>query len=345
MVVQFELLQDQNVYAIGICKQNLAHERNSPSSTSPHDMATSRKTFLITGASSGLGLALALCALRHGHRVIGTARKPDVAAKTHPDYEKLGGKWVRLDVSVPGAAQAISKIMIGEQDHRAEMNPGPIEWVIIPNAGYAMQGTIEDQDEAAIEHHLQTNLWGTIRVLKAAIPILRQNRCGTIMSMSSIFGFAAVAESQIYAATKFATEAVVESYASLLAPLGIKCVIIEPGIFRTNLALASVGPKAEDVHEDYRERYAKWAGFVDAVAQDRTLVEGDPDKFAERVVEVVDDRGQGQGVLAKGTADGKVMRLLAGPDCYQMWGKKLEELKANYALMENIAVSTDFNEK
>ena len=303
-----------------------------------------KKTFLITGASSGLGLSLALCALRCGHRVIGTARNPSVAASNHPDFEKLGGQWLKLDVSVPECQQVVEDAMTAEQTRHAQHSKDPVDWIIVNNAGYALQGTIEDNTEAQIEQHMQTVMYGTIRVLKAAIPFLRMSRCGMIITMSSILGFAPMAECQIYSATKFAVEAITESYASLLAPLGIKCIILEPGTFRTGLAGASLGPKVEDVPEEYKERYGRWAGFIEAAAK-APIVKGDPDKYAERILEIIESRGLGESVLEKGTESGKVLRVLGGPDAWAMWGGRLKELNENYATMEASALSTDFNEE
>ena len=303
-----------------------------------------KKTFLITGASSGLGLSLALCALRCGHRVIGTARNPSVAASKHPDFETLGGQWLKLDVSTPACQQLVEEAMTSEQKHHSQTSDEPIDWIIINNAGYALQGTIEDNTEPQIEHHLQTVMYGAVRVLKAAVPLLRKNRCGTIITMSSILGFAPMAESQIYSATKFAVEAITESYASLLAPLGIRCIILEPGTFRTGLAGASVGPKVEDVAEEYRKRYGQWAGFVEA-AKNAPVVKGDPDKYAERVLEIIESRGLGEGVLERVTKGGKVLRVLGGPDCWDLWGARLQELNETYGAMEAIALSTDFDEE
>lgn len=303
-----------------------------------------KKTFLITGASSGLGLCLALCALRCGHRVIGTARNPSVAASNHPDFEKLGGQWLKLDVSTAACQQLVEEAMTSQQTRHSQNSNEPMEWIIINNAGYALQGTIEDNTESQLEHHLQTVMYGTIRVLKAAIPFLRKNKCGMIITMSSILGFAPMAECQIYSATKFAVEAITESYASLLAPLGIKCVILEPGTFRTGLAVASVGPKVEDVPEEYRERYGRWAGFIEAAAN-APVVKGDPDKYAARILEIIESRGLGEGVLEKGTEGGKVLRVLGGPDAWAMAGVRLKELNENYATMEGIALSTDFDEE
>ena len=301
----------------------------------------SKKTFLITGASSGLGLSIALCALHSGHRVLGTARNPSAAASNHPDFEKLGGEWLKLDVSVPEAEAVVTEAMSAEE---AKDSSSSTEWIVINNAGYALQGTIEDNSEQQIEHHLQTNMYGTIRVLKVAIPFLRKNKCGMIVTMSSILGFAPMAECQIYCAAKSAVEAITESYASLLAPLGIKCVILEPGTFRTGLAGGSVGPRVEDVAEEYKERYGRWAGFIEA-ARTEPVVKGDPDKFAERVLQILDSKGMGAGVLVKGTEGGKVLRVLAGPDCWATWGGRLKEMNETYASMERIALSTDFDEK
>ena len=303
-------------------------------------MPSSKRTWLITGASSGLGLAIALRALRKGHNVIGTARNPSTASSNHPEFEKLGGQWLRLDVSLTSAEQVIRDAITAEEKRQSNTI---IEWTILSNAGYGLQGVVEDMSESQIQAHLNTVFFGSIRVLKATIPTLRRNKCGSMLFMSSILGFVPMVEAQMYSAAKFAVEAIYESYASLLAPFGIKCIILEPGQFRSGLAGSSITSDG-GVTQDYKERLDQWLGFVEAARDDQSIIKGDPGKLATIVVEVVEGESKKQAYIDEVTSQGKPLRLLLGKDCYDAWGARLGDLTSTYDKMQETALSTDFDE-
>lgn len=104
------------------------------------------KTWLITGASSGIGYGIALAALENEHHVIATARNPNVASANHPEFSKHGGRWERLDVSVPEAQQTVEQIIKDEEERQRKANgEGKIHWVIVNNAGVMDDGLVEDQ--------------------------------------------------------------------------------------------------------------------------------------------------------------------------------------------------------
>ena len=110
------------------------------------------KTWLITGASSGIGYGIALAALENKHQVIATARNPNVAAANHPEFTQRGGRWERLDVSVPEAQQAVEQIIKDEEERERDANGegGKIHWVIVNNAGVMDDGLVEDQRSVAV---------------------------------------------------------------------------------------------------------------------------------------------------------------------------------------------------
>lgn len=155
------------------------------------------QTWLVTGASSGLGTAITEAALQAGHKVIATARNPAKAAQENPQIEKLGGTWIDLDVTKSETTEKV-------QD--AINNAGGVIDVVVNNAGYSLLGSIEDMSESEIEIQYSTNVYGPVRVLKAALPFMRAAKSGTIVNISSSAGLDGLPTCAMYAGTKFALE-------------------------------------------------------------------------------------------------------------------------------------------
>lgn len=173
------------------------------------------QTWLITGASSGFGAILSEAVLKAGHRVVATARNPVKAAQTCPQIESLGGTWLQLDVTRPDTKETVEE---------AIRKQGRID-VVVNNAGYALLGSVEDmryaimnrlnlkvlassdnRSEEEIHQQINTNVYGPMRVIKAALPFMRAQRSGTIVNISSIAGLQAQPSCSLYAASKFALE-------------------------------------------------------------------------------------------------------------------------------------------
>ncbi|RSM09502.1 hypothetical protein CEP52_004111 [Fusarium oligoseptatum] len=298
--------------------------------------AQSRKTWLITGASSGLGLEMALSALRAGHRVIGTGRNTQKAALDNPEFEQLSGEWLQLDVSDPNAEEVVKQLVAREERLNQQE---PTHWVLVNNAGNTLLGTVEDMSDGQISKYLQTNLFGVFRIWRALIPAMRRHRTGTLISISSIWGFVSKPEHMMYSAAKATVESLTESYAQLLAPFGIRTMIIEPGGFRTKFPGNHLKPDS-GITEDYREKMEEWNGIIDAATKDPNMVNGDPKLFGLRVVDVVEGRGLFEGIWAENGTD-KALRVQLGSDCYGLYGERLEQLNQGYARMARIASSTD----
>lgn len=327
---------------------------------------TTKKTWLITGASSGIGYGIALAALQAGHTVIATARNPTVAASNHPEFASLGGQWAELDVSLPSAQQTVSSIISAEESRQSQLNAEPdaasskTHWVIINNAGTMTSGIVEDQSESQINATLQIYLYGAIRVWKASIPTLRANKRGTLITMGSVFGIAPFPETHLYSALKATLTSLSDSYASVLRPLGIRVIVMEPGLFRTSIA-GNAATCDLPITPAYKARVDAWNHLVAACGDDPSLMPGDPVKLGQRVVDVVDDTGLGKGALASRTMDADVegglsaetgteydtlgaLRLVLGMDAYTKGLEKLGHLRENYVAMREIAGSTDFDD-
>lgn len=300
-----------------------------------------KKIWFITGASSGLGLNMALSALRAGHRVIGTGRNIEKASSEHLDFAQLGGQWLQLDVSQADAERTVQEIVtLEEQRFKAETEP--LHWVVVNNAGATLLGAVEDMSENQIQQYLQTNLFGFIRVWKALLPTLRCNRTGTLISVSSIWGFVPKAEHMLYSAAKATTESLTESYATLLEPFGIRTMIVEPGGFRTPFA-GNNSKSDGGISADYKPKIQAWIDIVDAASRDETMVNGDPAKFGDRVVEAVESQGLFESIWAEHDKS-RALRVLLGTDCYSLFKQRLMNLQHGYIDMADVARSTNVDE-
>ena len=187
------------------------------------------RRWLITGSSRGLGRALAEAALAAGHRVIATARDPRALADLVDRY----GDAVRpiaLDVTDPEAAAravALAVEAFGGLD------------VVVNNAGYGDIGSVEDTSLEDFRKQIEANLFGTIIVTKAAIPLLREQGAGRFLQLSSVGGRRGAPGRAAYSAAKWAVEGFSEVLAQEMALVGVKVTIVEPGGFRTDFAGAS----------------------------------------------------------------------------------------------------------
>lgn len=292
-------------------------------------MSSSPKTWLITGSSSGFGLFLARSILAQGDNVVATSRHP---SRT-PDLVKeimstSNGKWLTLDVT--SDATTISNVI-----EEASKVFGTID-VLINNAGYSVFGAAEEIAEDRAKAQFEVNFWGLIRVTQAVLPIMRAQRSGTIVNISSVAGLTAAPSCAIYASSKFAVEAWSESLCQEVAPFGIRVLIVEPGVFRTNF-LGSGAKQAQSVSEAYK------GNVVDVMLQRfedmNGRQQGDPVKAAEKIVENV-QRGLTKEEL------GKVehLRLPLGQDCYDRVAEKLEKLKQNFESSKAEVVNVAINE-
>ena len=184
-----------------------------------------RKTWSITGTSSGFGHAFASYALAKGYNVVATARNPaklkDLVAQA-PDRVLA----LTLDVDRPQDAEAAVRAAVERF--------GGID-VLINNAGYGIVGAVEETPDGALRALMETNFFGAVAVIRAALPTLRAQRSGAIVNISSLGGQLSFAGFGAYSASKFALEGISEALAQEVAPFGVKVLLVEPGNFRTNL--------------------------------------------------------------------------------------------------------------
>jgi NAD(P)-dependent dehydrogenase (short-subunit alcohol dehydrogenase family) len=194
---------------------------------------TNQKVAVVTGSSSGIGLETSLMLARNDYITYATMRTPDkkVVIKTTAEKENLPIKVVQLDVTDDNSVKSAIKTINSEA--------GRID-VLVNNAGYALGGALEDLSMEEIKAQYETNLLGLIRVTQSVLPIMRRQKSGIIVNLSSAAGIFAVPGASAYTSTKFAVEGLSESIGYELEPFGIKVVLIEPGFVKTNFANAMV---------------------------------------------------------------------------------------------------------
>ncbi|GES57093.1 NAD(P)-binding protein [Aspergillus terreus] len=279
-------------------------------------------TWFITGASSGLGQALALEALNAGHSVIGTTRDVEKAQSSFPEFETRGGLWLKLD---PGDAAAYDQVIQFSKEYSID--------VVVNNAGYAFIGGIEDTSENEVRSQMEVNFYGPLRIVRALLPSMREKRSGNIVLISSGAGFIAKPGRGTYSASKFAIEAIHEALSQEVQTFGIKVLIVEPGAFRTPFASRVLTPAQYASAGGFSEAYrgTAVAQMVAATCNMKEMpawIKGDPGRAARAILGAV---GNGHDYL----------RLRLGSDCVAAleskmlaWNKDLEDTRC-------IATSTD----
>ncbi|WP_322907868.1 SDR family oxidoreductase [Paenibacillus campi] len=226
------------------------HRSTESAATGANERSGSRVA-LITGSSSGFGLLIALVLARQGWHVIATMRDLSRRAELEQQAIQQGLQsridYVQLDVHEEHTiAQAIATLL--QQYGRLD--------VLINNAGYAVGGFVEHVPMEAWRSQLETNLFGMIAVTRAVLPIMRQQRSGMIINMSSISGIAAFPGYAPYATSKFAVEGFSESLRQEMSRFGVHVVLVEPGAYRTaiwNKGLSAIYTTADSPYNDHLE--------------------------------------------------------------------------------------------
>ncbi|MGO4335308.1 oxidoreductase [Labrys sp. KB_33_2] len=280
-------------------------------------MTKQTPVWFITGASSGLGQTLAQAVLARGWQAVLAARRLETLA----DLTAAHGERalaVELDVTDPGA---IEKAVAA-----AEARFGHID-VAVNSAGYGYLAAIEEGEDAAIRAQFETNVFGLIGVTKRVLPGMRARRSGHIVNISSLGGLVALAATGYYHATKFAVEALSESLAQEVAPLGIKVTIVEPGAFRTDWAGRSM-VEAPAVIADYAETAGRRREQTRAVSGRQP---GDPARAALAIIKAVE-------------APEPPLRLLLGAPALRIARQRLEALSLNFETWAETTLSADFPE-
>jgi len=235
-------------------------------------MNVESKVWLVTGSSRGLGRALAEEILEAGHRLVATARTPgDLASLVERYGDRV--RAVALDVTDEAAAQAAVRV--------ARETFGALD-VVVNNAGYANTASFEDMAPDDFRAQIDTNFYGVVHVTRAALPVLRAQRSGTILQISSIGGRRGGTPGlSAYQAAKFALEGFSDVVAAEVAPLGIRVVIVEPGGFATDWGGSSMTVHPTQPH------YASTVGMIaEHIRGNPEAGRGDPRRAARAMLTV-----------------------------------------------------------
>jgi NAD(P)-dependent dehydrogenase (short-subunit alcohol dehydrogenase family) len=231
------------------------------------------KVWLITGCSRGLGQALATAVLAAGDHLVATARD---AAALAPLVAAAPERVLALalDVNEEGdVADAIGQTLA---------RFGRID-VLVNNAGYGLAGAVEEISDAEARAQFETNLFGTLNLIRAVLPAMRAQRGGHILQISSVAGFVASPGLGLYNASKFALEGYSEALAQEVAPFGIRVTIIEPGPFRTDWAGSSLATPTRPI-ADYADSAHKTISTINGYSGKQP---GDPQRAAAAMIAIV----------------------------------------------------------
>ncbi len=270
------------------------------------------RVWFVTGSSTGFGRMLVEEILKKGERVVATARKPESVKDLVKAYP---GKIIAVKMDVTKKAQIASAVK------KATAAFKRID-VLVNNAGYGLSGAIEDVSDASVKRIFDTNVFGLMHVTQAVLPVMRKQKSGHIVNLSSVAGQLGFPAVGVYNATKHAVEGLSEALSKEIAPFGIKLTIIEPGYFRTDFggrsierAKASAPYKAVD--KAMRERF-------EAMAARKA---GDPRKGALAMIQAVE-------------AKEPPLRLVLGSEALGMIREKLASYSKELDRWESVTAAT-----
>jgi NAD(P)-dependent dehydrogenase (short-subunit alcohol dehydrogenase family) len=279
---------------------------------------SNKKTWFITGAGRGMGLDFARAALKAGHAVVATGRDPDAVAKAIGKSNDL--LTVKLDVTSRSDAEAAVRAAVDRF--------GGVD-VLVNNAASFYAGYFEELTPEQFERQLAVSLIGPVNVTRAVLPVMRKQRSGLIISISSSAGLAAGFEFvSAYAASKFGLEGWMESLQAEVAPFGVNTTIVNPGFFRTELLTEQSTNYAEASISDYDERRAAQLEFWKT---QNGLQSGDPAKLARALVTIA-------------SKEPPPRRFIAGADAIATAEQKVADLKAQIESERELSTSLDFDE-
>jgi NAD(P)-dependent dehydrogenase (short-subunit alcohol dehydrogenase family) len=280
-------------------------------------MTTEKKTWFITGAGRGMGVDFAKAALAAGHNVVATGRNPEAVAEAVGDSDDLLA--VTLDVTSGQDAEAAVKAAV-ERFGRID--------VLVNNAASFYAGYFEELTPEQMDGQLAVSLIGPMNVTRAVLPVMRKQRSGHVVTISSSAAFAGFEYSSAYAASKFGVDGWMESLAPEIAPFGIHTTIVNPGFFRTELLTKESTSYAEPTIEDYAERNAAQREFWEGMNGQQG---GDPAKLAQALLTIAE-------------LEHPPGRFIAGADAIALAEQKLAERQQQVDAFRDLSTSLALEE-
>lgn len=276
---------------------------------------SNQKVWFITGASKGLGLALAKLVLSNGDKVVATSRSiKDLEEQIgEPD-----GNFLPLKVDITS-----------DEDVRHAIEQsiayfGKLD-VVVNNAGYSLVGSMEEMSDQEFRATLDVNLFGTVNVIRNVMPYLREQHSGHIINISSNAGYVGFANATSYNAAKFAVVGLSEALAQEVSAFGVKVTLVAPGQFRTSFMEKGSMAYAKNRIDVYGLDKAEetWSSFSGQQI-------GDPEKLVRILTEVV-------------AMENPPVRLLLGPDTYHLVKEHREKEAIEFELWKDLTLSTNFD--
>jgi NAD(P)-dependent dehydrogenase (short-subunit alcohol dehydrogenase family) len=281
------------------------------------DHVTDKKVWFITGAGRGMGVDIAKAALAAGNAVVATGRNLEAVARAVGTTDDLLA--VKLDVtSLPDAEAAVQSAV--ERFGRID--------VLVNNAGNFNAGFFEELTPEQMERQLTTTLVGPMNITRAVLPVMRKQRSGHVITISSSAGLVGFEFGAAYAASKFGVEGWMESLRPEVAPFGIHTTVVNPGYFRTELLTPQSTEYAETAIDDYAERRA---ALTAAWTAQNGQQSGDPAKLAHALVTIASEEPPRR-------------RFIAGADSIDSTEQKVAELQADIDLNRERFISLDVTE-
>jgi NAD(P)-dependent dehydrogenase (short-subunit alcohol dehydrogenase family) len=278
---------------------------------------TERKVWLITGAGRGLGVDIAKAVLAAGHAVVATGRDAARVVAAIGDHGKLLA--ATLDVTRPQDAQAAVESAVAKF--------GRID-VVVNNAGNFFAGFFEELSTEQVRHQIETLLFGPMNVTRAVLPVMRRQRSGLVLTISSTAGIAGQMFCTAYAAAKFGIEGWMESLTPEIAPFGIRTMLVEPGFFRTELltndSTTYARPSIDDYAEKTKDIVAAWKSMDGKQG-------GDPARLAAALVNLA-------------MLDEPPARFAAGADAVQTFEAKANALLAQARAHRGLSTSLAYDD-
>jgi NAD(P)-dependent dehydrogenase (short-subunit alcohol dehydrogenase family) len=278
---------------------------------------TGKKVWLITGAGRGLGLDIAKAILATGHAVVATGRDAAKVAAAIGDHDNL--LVIKLDVTNPQDAQAAVEAAV--------VKFGRID-VLVNNAGNFFAGFFEELSPEQVRTQIETLLFGPMNVTRSVLPVMRKQRSGLLLTISSTAGISGGMFCTAYAAAKFGIEGWIESLTPEIEPFGIRTMLVEPGFFRTELltndSTTYAQPSIDDYAERTKETVAAWSSMDGKQG-------GDPVKLASALVKLV-------------ALEEPPSRFAAGADAVQTFEAKANRLLAQAQAHRELSSSLGYDD-